>query len=214
VERRRTIPIRVTARETTAEAERAGDPAPVRDAIPPVVECPEHSPAGGEQPDEGGVAAPSEAAPQEEALTAPADELEMWRDRALRLEAEMDNFRKRQRRLADDAIAAERARLLQAFLTVADNLGLALAAEAADPASLRRGVEVTYQNLLQLLDAEGVKAIEAVGRQFDPAWHEAVGTVAHQQVGAEPDTVIEVVRPGYLLRDTLLRPARVIVAVS
>lgn len=212
MERRKTIPIRVTARETTKEADRPGDPAPVREAVPPVVECPEPAPTGGEQPAEGGLNAPAETTPLAEAPSGPADELEMWRDRALRLEAEMDNFRKRQRRLADDAIAAERARLLQAFLAVADNLGLALSAEQADAASLRRGVELTYQSLLQMLDNEGVTAIPAEGQPFDPAWHEAVGTVSTQHAKAQPDTVVEVVRPGYTLNGQLLRPARVIVA--
>jgi molecular chaperone GrpE len=72
---------------------------------------------------------------------------------------------------------------------------------------------MTYQKLQQLLDREGVQPIEAQGQWFDPTWHEAVGTVPHQEAGVKPQTVIEVVEAGYRLDERVLRPARVIVAV-
>jgi molecular chaperone GrpE len=140
------------------------------------------------------------------------ENLEMWRDRALRLQAEMENFRKRQQRLADERIAADRGRLLRAFLNVNDNLERALNADGTDAESLRQGVNLTYQTMERLLEQEGAELIQARGQPFDPAWHEAVGTVPHRQADAEPDTVIEVVQAGYRLGDRLLRPARVVVA--
>jgi len=136
----------------------------------------------------------------------------MWRDRALRLQAEIENFRKRQQRLAEERIIADRERLLRAFLHVTDDLERALDADGADAESLQQGVGLTYQTMVRLLDREGVESIQAQGQPFDPAWHEAVGTVPHQSAGAEPDAVVEVVQPGYRLGDRLLRPARVIVA--
>jgi molecular chaperone GrpE len=152
------------------------------------------------------VRAPS--APRE----APEEEgTEVWRDRALRLQADMENYRKRQQRLAEERIVEEREQLLRAFLRVADDLERALNANAVSLESLREGVELTHQTLMQILDQEEVELIQAIGRPFDPTRHEAVGTVPHQRAGIEPGMVAVVVQEGYRLGDRLLRPARVIV---
>jgi molecular chaperone GrpE len=143
-------------------------------------------------------------------LEADADE---WRDRALRLQAEMDNYRKRQQRLAQNQIEAERERLLSAFLGVVDDLERALTAPAAGGDGFRRGVELTHRAAVQLLQKEGVEMIEAVGQPFDPKWHEAVATVGRNGSHAAPNTVVQVMEPGYRLGDRLLRPAKVVVAV-
>jgi molecular chaperone GrpE len=140
------------------------------------------------------------------------ESLETWRDRALRLQAEIENFRKRQQRLAEQRIAADRDRLLQAFAAVADDLERALNSDGTDAESLRRGVDLTYQSLMRLMEREGAEPIQAEGQPFDPALHEAVSTVPHERVDAEPNMVVEVVQTGYQLQDRLLRPARVIVA--
>ncbi len=144
--------------------------------------------------------------------TAPAQEQVDWRDLALRLQAEMENFRKRQQRLAQEQIASERERLLRGVLPVADNLERALAhADAQD--GLRQGVALTREVLMQWLRQQGVEPLDPVGKPFDPAWHEAVGTVPGAQYGADPQTVVAVSEVGYRLNDRLLRPAKVIVAV-
>jgi molecular chaperone GrpE len=140
-------------------------------------------------------------------------ELAKWRDRALRLQAEMENYRKRQRRLAEEQIASSREQALGALLEVADNLSRALDAREADAASLREGVEITLQSVSKALDREGVHPIQAEGQPFDPAQHEAVATVPYQTARAKPHTVVEVLEKGYWLDDRILRPARVIVAV-
>ena len=136
----------------------------------------------------------------------------MWRDRALRLQAEMKNFRKRQQRLADERVEADRECLLRAFLRVADDLERALNAEETDANNLRQGVDVTYQALMQLLEREGVERIKVKGQPFDPTWHEAISTISHQATETEPDTVVKVILAGYRLNQRLLRPARVVVA--
>jgi len=140
------------------------------------------------------------------------DTVEMWRDRALRLQAEMENFCKRQQRLADERVAADRERLLRAFLSVGDDLERVLNADGTDAESLRQGVDLAYRSMQRLLGQEGAEPIQAEGRPFDPAWHEAVGIVPHQYADTKPDTVAEVVQTGYRLGARLLRPARVIVA--
>ena len=166
-------------------------------------------------------AAPGEDVAQETERTAgggpePAEleqELAEWRDRALRLQADMENYRKRQRRLAEEQIASGREQVLEALLEVADNLARALAAREADAASLRKGVEIAMQAVRQALEREGVHPIQAKGQTFDPAQHEAVATVTHQAANVQPHTVVEVLERGYWLGDRVLRPARVVVAV-
>jgi molecular chaperone GrpE len=137
----------------------------------------------------------------------------MWRERALRLEAEMDSFRKRQQQMAEITIAEERERLLRHLLQVADDLDRALAAGDATPAKLIEGLSLTRQTMARLLTSEGVEPVPADGTPFDPNWHEAVGTQPSQQTGKAPGEIVEVVAPGYRLGERLLRPARVIVAV-
>jgi len=155
--------------------------------------------------------APSSESKQK-GMEALKDDLEMWRDRALRLQAEIENFRKRQRRLAEDQVEANRARLLRSFLMIADDLERALEAGGGENGTLREGVVVTQRSLRQLLKQEGVEPIRAEGEPFDPTWHEAVGTVPPEHVNAERGTVVGVTRTGYRLNGRLLRPARVIVA--
>jgi molecular chaperone GrpE len=143
-------------------------------------------------------------------ITSPAAGGLDWQSLALRLQADMDNFRKRQARRADDAIALERERLLRLMLPVADNLTRALSQNGQGDETLRQGVELIHRELMRLLEAEGVTPIEAVGQAFTPELHEAVATV---MTGAKAaGTVVEEVETGYKLGEKLLRPARVVVA--
>ena len=136
-----------------------------------------------------------------------------WRDRALRLQAEMDNYRKRQRRIAQQEAQAEQERLLHDVLGIADNLERTLAAASpGEDGAIRQGVELTRDELLRVLSRHGVERFEAGGEPFDPAWHEAVHVVAADALGVEAGTVVEVVRPGYRKGEQLFRPARVVVA--
>jgi molecular chaperone GrpE len=140
-------------------------------------------------------------------------EVEEWHDRALRLQADMENYRKRQHRLAQDEIEAERQRLLRAFLAVVDDLERALEAPPDDGMALQQGIQLTHQVALQLLKKEGAEPIQAEHQPFDPAWHEAVGVLDRDRIHLAPNTVVRVLAPGYRLGDRLLRPAKVIVSV-
>jgi molecular chaperone GrpE len=139
---------------------------------------------------------------------------------AARLQAEMDNFRKRQQRLAADQTETERRRLLADYLHVVDDLERALSAPDRDDEALRQGVALTHRAALKLLQREGVEPVQAMGQPFDPNWHEAVATVSALDAAAnngrqpDSDTVIQVLEPGYRQGDRLLRPARVVVAVE
>jgi len=152
---------------------------------------------------------PSEEAGCPEAAEALAQEVERYKDLWLRAEAEVENRRKWAERRVQDRLAAERERLLRAFLTVADNLERALDSEALDR-SLRDGVALTHRELLRLLSGEGVSPMqEVVGYPFDPLYHEAVATVSSCGEGGR---IVEQTQRGYLLDGRPLRPARVIVA--
>ena len=186
------------------------EPAPVVEAVPPVTDPETAVPPEPVRTTDHATRTTEHAPRDTQALD--EESLDAWRDRALRLQAEIENFRKRQQRLAEERILADRERLLRAFLDVADNLERALDADTASVGSLRQGVDLTHQTLMRLLNHEGVEPVLALGQPFDPAWHEAVSTVSHAQAGAEPNTIVEVGQNGYRLGDRLLRPARVIVA--
>ena len=124
-------------------------------------------------------------------------------------EADLDNLRRRSRRLTDEALRLQRRDLLSRFLEVADNLERALSHVESDPAALVGGVEGIARDLARLLAQEGVAAIAALGEPFDPALHEAVGVVPVP--GGGEDRVVAVERTGYTVDGDLLRPARVLV---
>ncbi|MGD2205281.1 MAG: nucleotide exchange factor GrpE [Anaerolineae bacterium] len=141
------------------------------------------------------------------------EEQQEWRDLALRLQAEMKNYRKRQRRLAQDQIEFERERVLSILFRIVDDLERALAAPVGDNKRLREGIQLIHRASFHQLRQEGVERIEAKNQPFDPNWHEAVSTVPSNGMGVAPDTVVQVLEPGYRLGDRLLRPAKVVVAM-
>jgi molecular chaperone GrpE len=107
------------------------------------------------------------------------------------------------------------------MLDVADNLERTLAAtksaQRPNADALRKGIELTQEQLLRVLDRHGVGRFVALGEPFDPAWHEAVHVVSARAMGVEPGTVVEETQSGYRRRDAergerLFRPAQVVVA--
>jgi molecular chaperone GrpE len=139
-----------------------------------------------------------------------------WRERALRLQAEMENYRKRQQRVAQEQARGEQERLLLDVLTIADNLDRTLsAAQDSLPRageSIRQGVALTRDELDRILSRYEVQRITALHRPFDPRWHEALGVTSAAELGVKADTVVEVLQAGYRRGEQLLRPARVVVA--
>jgi len=143
-------------------------------------------------------------------LEAARQEADDYKDRYLRAQAEMVNFKKRLERRCEEQIEEERKRLLLKLLSVADNLERALTHADTDDDDLRDGIQLTYQELQRLLAQEGVEQIAAESQPFDPSYHEAVAIIPGSE--AEADTVVAQVQKGYLYRDQLLRPAKVHVA--
>jgi molecular chaperone GrpE len=129
----------------------------------------------------------------------------------LRAVAELDNVRKRAQKDIESANRYGLEKLAQELLPVQDSLSLAVAhAGSGDVAGIVSGQQATLALLSKALAKFGVTEIKAHGMPFDPARHEAM--MAQDSATAEPNSVLQVVQPGYELNGRLLRPARVIVA--
>jgi molecular chaperone GrpE len=139
-------------------------------------------------------------------------ELAAERDRYLRLAADFDNFRRRTARDAERSAATQKEGFIRDLLPVIDNLERALGSDAStSPEQLRQGVQMTLQQLTQLLRLHGVEPEECLGRPFDPLYHEAV-SVRHDPY--QPDHVIlETFQRGYRRGNEVFRPAKVAVNV-
>ena len=129
----------------------------------------------------------------------------------LRAVADLENVRKRAARDVEAANRYGLEKFAQELLPVRDSLELAVQnAGRADARALAEGQEATLKLLTKALDKLAVRVIDPLGEPFDPARHEAM--MAQESATAEPDSVLQVVQPGYELNGRLLRPARVIVA--
>ncbi|MGG0187347.1 nucleotide exchange factor GrpE [Bacillus sp. AFS018417] len=129
--------------------------------------------------------------------------------RMLRLQADFENYK---RRVQLDKQAAEKYRsqsLVSDILPALDNFERAMQVEANDEQmkSLLQGMEMVYRQLLEALTKEGVEAIEAVGKQFDPHEHQAVMQVEDSEF--ESNAVVEEFQKGYKLKDRVIRPSMV-----
>jgi molecular chaperone GrpE len=190
-----------------------GDPQNARPAGPEQPVAGREQPGVGTAEPPGGGEAPEQATmpmtATEETATAEKAVAEM-RDRWQRAEAELDNTRKRYDRQLADQWRAERARVAAEWLPVLDNLERALGHAGADPRAIVDGIAAVRDQALSVLERLGFTRLGEVGEPFDPSRHEAAQVV--DAPGAEPGTVVAVLRPGYEAADGLLRPAVVAVA--
>ena len=127
----------------------------------------------------------------------------------LRALADLDNSKKRLAREREEQVRFAAENVLADLLPSLDNLDLALRHADADPASLAVGVRMTRKLLLDALAKNGLRQTGAVGEEFNPAIHEAVGAV--NSPDAPDGHVCSLLASGYTLHDRLLRPARVMV---
>lgn len=164
--------------------------------------------AGEEESGEGTASDPQESKTSHPYGEASREELV---DRLLRLRAEFDNYRKRTERAGREAGETAVAELTKALLPVVDALDRASEAPAPEAAlAFQEGIHRISQELESVLRERGLEEVPAVGCEFDPEIHEAVGTVPPAD-GEADGTVAEVERKGWSMRGRLLRPARVIV---
>lgn len=148
----------------------------------------------------------------EEVLRAERDAFE---EKWLRVVAELDNVRKRSRREVLETRRFTQADILRPLLEIQDNFERALQSvgensDTDESGGFREGVELIFQKFRGVLKDRGVEPMEAMGAEFDPNFHEAVGQLAREDT--EPGRVIEVVQQGFHFGDMVLRPARVIIS--
>jgi molecular chaperone GrpE len=137
---------------------------------------------------------------------------ENW-NKYLRERAEMDNFRKRQERIATDRLQREKKDLFQKILGVMDNVERALAyQDTMDRQALQQALRMVMWQMNEVMRAEGLTPVPTIGEVFDPYVHEAIEAVEGSD---QPEgTIIEEVLKGYKLGDETLRPARVKVSAG
>jgi len=139
-------------------------------------------------------------------------QIEDFKDKFLRSRADLDNYRKRVQRDLQDARTAERTATLAPVLQVYDHflMAQAHAAQASDPTTIAEGMRLIADEFAKALASLGIERLEATGQPFDPGCHEAVSAESSDTVPA--GQVLRQFKPGYRLRDQLLRPAVVVVS--
>ena len=139
-------------------------------------------------------------------------DLDRFRDLALRSQADFENYKKRCAREKEDAIKYANASLLERLVAIVDNfkLGLEAARGESEQSPIYSGMTLVLKQLNDFLAENGLQAIEAEGKKFDPNLHEAI---AHEPSEQFPEgTVIRQTRRGYRFKDRLLRPSSVVVS--
>ena len=164
-----------------------------------------HATAGegaGEQPDHAELTALLEDA------RGKADE--HW-DQVLRLQAEVENLRRRAERDLANAHKYALERFANELLPVRDSLEMGLAAfDTENTAKHKEGIELTLQMMTSVMDKFEIREINPQDQAFDPDYHQAMSI--QERADVDPNTVVTVVQKGYLLNDRLIRPAMVIVS--
>lgn len=152
-----------------------------------------------------------------EELTRKAAKADECHDRLMRERADLENFKKRAARDRQDAIKFANEALVESLLPVLDNFEMAVLAMKNSEGSkevetLKVGVEMIYGQLKNALGEAGLEEINAEGEMFDPKIHEAI---SQEETAEKPEgTVLSQTRKGYRLRDRMVRPVSVVVAVA
>ncbi|WP_150266445.1 nucleotide exchange factor GrpE [Paenibacillus tepidiphilus] len=161
--------------------------------------------AGSEEP--GEAAGGGEAARKLQQL---ADE---YQTRALRVQADFDNFRRRTQKEKEELAQYATSKLVTELLPVLDNFerAIATAPTGSDAEAFGKGVNMIFRQLEGVLKSEGLVAMETVGQPFNPEFHQAIMQVESEE--HEEGIVTEEVQKGYFLKDKVLRPAMVKVSM-
>ncbi|MFB5266136.1 nucleotide exchange factor GrpE [Paenibacillus enshidis] len=165
---------------------------------------------GGEPVNE---AASVEAGEENSEVTRLRAELEEQQQRLLRVQADYDNFRRRTQKEKEELAKYASMKLVTELVPVVDNFerALATAPQGAEAESFAKGVGMIFRQLEGVLTAEGVTAMESVGKPFNPEFHQAIMQVESEEY--EEGIVVEEVQKGYMLKDKVLRPAMVKVSM-
>ncbi|MBO4657545.1 MAG: nucleotide exchange factor GrpE [Bacteroidales bacterium] len=159
-------------------------------------------------------AAQAEEQPAEAPVDDLQDKLAEANDRYLRLAAEFDNYRRRSAKERMDLISLANENLVKDMLPIIDDFERALAAikDSDDTDSAKEGVELIYNKLVAFLKKNGVKEIEAVGKDFDTDFHEAVAQFPVEDK-EKKNKVIDVTQKGYTMGEKVIRYAKVVIGI-
>lgn len=135
-------------------------------------------------------------------------------DRLMRMQAELENFRRRTQKEALDAMKYQSLPVIRDLLPGIDNLRRAIDAadQTGDAQNLVDGVKMVFQQFVDVLKNHSAEQINPENESFDPNFHEALSQVPSAE--HEPMTVLQVVEPGYRIHDRVVRPAKVIVTCA
>ena len=134
-------------------------------------------------------------------------------DQIMRLNAEMENNRKRAQRDIENAHKYAVKNFAEALLPVSDSMEMGLNAAEAENAnmeSIKQGISMTLDLFQKTLEKNGITSVDPQGAKFDPELHQAMSMVESDE--ADPNTVMAVMQKGYLLNERLIRPAMVVVS--
>ena len=151
-------------------------------------------------------------------LSAANDEIASLKDQLLRVQAEAENVRRRAARDVENAHKFALEKFAAELLPVVDSLEKAvesaqIGAETSDAGAanaIGEGVELSLKLFYDVLEKAGISRIHPKGEPFDPQYHEAMAMLEHAD--AEPNSVLDVMQPGYTLNGRLVRPAMVVVS--
>lgn len=136
-------------------------------------------------------------------------QVEEHQSRYLRAQADFDNYRRRTTKDKEEWVQYSSQKVIEQLLPVLDNFERAIqtAGEVSADDSFVKGVDMIYRQMFQVLEAEGLKAMQPVGEPFDPVFHQAVMRVETDEY--EEGIVVEVLQTGYMMKEKVIRPAMV-----
>lgn len=137
------------------------------------------------------------------------NECEELSNRYIRLQADFNNFKKRVEKERENTYQYATQDIMTSLLPVLDNFDRALGVDTGETnvENLYKGVEMVYNQLIEVLQSNGLEEIEAVNNRFDPNFHHAV--VQEESEDHDEDVVIEVFQKGYKVKDKVIRPSMV-----
>lgn len=137
-------------------------------------------------------------------------ELEEQKDLLLRTAAEYDNYKKRTLREKEELSEFTKASFLKDLLPALDNFNRASATGMDNVEEFKKGMEMSIKMFVDILNKMGLKEIECQGKEFDPNFHYAVSKIDDENLGE--NIIAQVFQTGYILGETVIRPAMVVVA--
>ena len=145
----------------------------------------------------------------EEQLVALEEEVNTWKTDYYKVFADMENIKRRMQNEHANNLKFMMQGFIEQMLPIVDNFERSLAIEnpSEEVANFLKGYEMIYKQIMTLLENQGVKVIEAEGKEFDPNFHQAVMTVSDENF--KPGMVVEELQKGYMLKDRVIRASLV-----